>query len=328
MTNLDDIPFEDVLDGLFSDERVPIHLLYRLSDMRDEQLGQFEREWSGVSADRRAELARHLADIAEENYVVDFSPVFAHLLADDLVAVRLAALDGVWDSDSPALIDPIVDLMFSDADVDVQAAAARALAHYVLLAEWGQVDRRHVSPIVDALLEVYRNERSPFAVRRAALEAMAAANRPAISEIILEAYETGEEEMQVSAIFAMGVTADRRWLPVLFDELSSPSAALRAEAARASGAIGASDAVDRLEDTLDDEDPEVVAAAIQALGQIGGDTAAELLADLAEDNAYEDYFDLIDEALEAMDWMGGELELFDITDDNEENHFPDNGLAT
>ena len=107
------------------------------------------------------------------------------------------------------------------------------------------------------------------------------------------------------------------WLPTLEQELTSPSADFRAEAARACGMIGDSRAIDVIEELLNDEDPDVTVAAIYALGQIGGDRAFDILSDLAEDPDFEEFQDAVDEALEELEWTGGEMDLFSLPDDED-----------
>jgi HEAT repeat protein len=311
--------FPSVLSALFSADEVPVHLVYRLSDMSAANFELFQREWLEVSEERRAALVRHMADIAEENYLVDFTTIFAYLFDDPYATVRVAALDGVWDSTEPRLVRPIIGLLQGDRDVNVRAAAARALAHYVLLAEWGQIRPAVAAPAIDALLAEYDRPNAPLEVRRAALEAVAAANHPRIPDMILDAYDDGPEDLQLSALFAMGLTADRRWLPLLDDEMQSPSADFRAEAARAAGGLGSADSVDALEGLLTDEDPGVAMAAVYALGQIGGDRATELLTRLSEDPDYEELYDAIDEALEEMEWLEGDFDLLALDEDELED---------
>ena len=323
MTSQREQSFPTVLSALFGDDEVPVHLVYRLSDMSPANFELFQREWLEVSAERRAALVRHMADIAEENYLVEFTPVFAHLFDDPYPAVRIAALDGLWDTTEARLVRPIIGLMQGDRDTGVRAAAARALAHYVLLAEWGQVNPGIASPIVDALLAEYDRPNAPLEIKRAALEAVAASNHPRIPDLILNAYDDGPNDLQLSALFAMGLTADRRWLPVLDDEMQSPSADFRAEAARAAGGLGSADSLDALEGLLTDQDLEVAMAAVYALGQIGGERATELLTRLSEDPDYEELYDAIDEALEEMDWVEGGFDLLaldadDLEDDDDD----------
>ncbi|MBP8950442.1 MAG: HEAT repeat domain-containing protein [Candidatus Promineofilum sp.] len=319
MATYREMPFPAVLAALFGGDEVPVHLVFRLSDMPADDFAQFRRDWTEVSEERRAALVRHMADIAEENYLVDFTPVFAYLFDDSYPAVRRAALDGVWDSTDTQLIPPIMAMLRGDADVGVRAAAARALAHYVLLAEWGQIKPGAASPVVDALLAEYDRPAAPLEVKRAALEAVASSNHPRIADIILNAYDDGSNDLQLSALFAMGLTADRRWLPILDDEMQSPSADFRAEAARAAGSLGSADSIDALEGLLSDEEIEVTTAAIYALGQIGGDRATELLTRLSEDPDYEGLYDIIDEAIEEMDWIEGGFDLLAVDEDDLED---------
>lgn len=320
-------PFPDVLDALFTDEQVDIALLYRLSDVSESELAQFAQQWPTVDPERRRVIVRHLADISEENFVVDFTEVFAHGLRDSHAPVQVAALDGIWDSDNTALIPAIIDLLPPPQPVEVQTAAARALAHYVLMAEWGELPQRIQPPIVEALLTVYDAPATAVSVRRAALEALGAAAHPRVPHLITTAYDSGEHGMQVSALFAMGSSADPRWLSTVMAEMESPYPEMRAEAARAAGAIGRSDPIDLLDELVIDDADEVRTAAIVALGQIGGDRAYEILARLLEDDRYEPYFDLIEESLEESMWLSGEMSLLsmDGEDDEDDDEF---GIST
>jgi len=304
MTSQREQSFPSVLSALFGGDEVPVHLVYRLSDMSAADFEQFQREWLEVSEERRAALVRHMADIAEDNYLVDFTPVFTYLFEDPYPAVRIAALDGLWDTTESRLVRPIIGLLQGDRDTGVRAAAARALAHYVLLAEWGQIRHGVAAPVVDALLAEYDRPKAPLEIKRATLEALAASNHPRVPDLILAAYDDGPDDLQLSALFAMGLSADRRWLPILDDEMSSPSADFRAEAARAAGGLGSADSLDALEGLLTDEDVEVAMAAVYALGQIGGD---------------EELYDAIDEALEEMEWLEGGFDLLAVDEDDPED---------
>lgn len=308
------LPFPSALNAIFTDEHIPVHLLYRLSDLTPQQLKQFTSDWPDVDTERRQAIVRHMADIAEENYLVDFSPIFAYLLDDMDPTVRLAALDGVWDSTDSRLIEPLTDLMCHDPNMDVRAAAARALAHYVMMAEWGEISEHYSAPIVESLLAEHQRADRSSDLKRATLEAMAAGSDPRIATCINDAYESNLTDLQLSALFAMGNSADERWLPILLDEMGSPIAEIRSEAARASGAIGSSDSVERLTELLVDDDLDVCLSAVIALGQIGGEQAYESLSQLLENDEYEDLHDAIEQVLEEMDWTGGEFDLMRFSD--------------
>lgn len=310
------IPFADLLQHLFEDETLKIPLLYQLSDIDVTDLATLQARWPQVPEDRRREIARHLADLTEENFTIDYAPLFTFLLADPLAAVRVAALDGLWDATDVSLIAPILHLVEEDGETAVRVAAAATLAHYVLLCEWGQLPPFVTGRIVPRLLAEYDKVETATAVKRAALEAIAAANHPRVPSLIEEAYEDRDHEMQLSAVFAMGNSADLRWLPIVLQELESPEAEMRAEAARAAGQLGSSDAVPELAELTLDEDVDVALAAVVALGQIGGEEPTRILSELLDDPDAEPLYEAIEEALEEMSWFSGNFDLLDFDADD------------
>lgn len=308
-------PFTDVLTALFTDKDVPISLIYRLSDLSDEESAELNSRWDTVADERRRVIARHMADIAEENFVVDFSRVFGHFLRDAYAPVRAAALEGLWDSTDLQLIEPIISLMQSDPEHEVRSAAAGALAHYVLMSEWGELPE-HISPrVAQALLAVYADPHADARVKRAALESVSGGSLPQIKRIIGEAYESGDLEMQLSAMFAMGRSADAHWVPILIDEMENPWSAARAEAARAAGMIGSDEASSALGELVYDADEDVALTAIEALGRIGGDEATRILMALVEDPDMEELADAVEDALQETAWIQHDLELLDMMPD-------------
>lgn len=318
------VPFADVLEAVFANETVPIHMLHRFSDMGEDETSQFQERWADVDDERRQVVVRHLADLMEQNFVVDFSSVFMHCFDDKNEYVREAALDGVWDATDIKLISPIIHLMQTDESMAVRAAAARALAHYVLLAEWGQLPKRISPRIIEALLAEYDKVETAVPIKRATLEALGAANHPRVVQLIEEAYEDSDMSMQLSAVFAMGSSADKRWTAIVMAEMENPNPDMRAEAARAAGIIGGSDAVHRLSELAVDEDLAVQTAAIHSLGQIGGETAQTTLTELLADEEFEEIHDILEEALEEMALLNGELDIFDYMendpDDTEDSY--------
>lgn len=310
-----------VLNDLFHAEPLPIPQLYRLSDMQDEEWAAFESGWTAVSDERRQIIVRHLADISEDNFVVDFAPIFIRSLTDPAVAVRVAALDGLWDSTDLKLIPTITRLMQQDPNEQVRAAAAGSLGHYVLLAEWGQLPPRILPGLVDTLLAEYDKEETAVSVRRVLLESLGAADHPRINKIIEEAYEDGDPGMQMSAVFAMGNSADRRWSVTVLGEMQSPYEEMRTEAARAAGTIGNSDFVPQLAELAYDEDVAVRLAAITALGQIGGDEVQRILSAMVDDPEIEEDDELIEaveDALEEAAMMAGDFNFVDFPYDGED----------
>ncbi|GAB4277550.1 MAG: hypothetical protein Kow0080_28620 [Candidatus Promineifilaceae bacterium] len=309
-------PFPEILQSILKDETLSVSSLFSLTDMNSESLALFEQRWPEADDLRRQEIARHLADITEENFVVEFTPVFRHLLQDPLPAVRLAALDGLWDCTNIQMVRPIIELMQTDSDTGVRAAAASTLAHYVLMAEWGQLPKRILPRIEEALLAEIDRPNPDTAVFRAALEALGSSSHERVPAIIEQAYHHDLDDIRLSAIFAMGASADRRWVPIIIQELTSPSMSFRAEAARAAGSIGSSDFLTYLQKIIAEDDDDVALVAVEAVGLIGGDLAKEILQGVLNDADAEMLHEAADEAIEEMGWLdsGLDLSLLDFSD--------------
>jgi HEAT repeat protein len=120
--------------------------------------------------------------------------------------------------------------------------------------------------------------------------------------------------MQVSAIFAMGRSADKIWGPQVCAELRSLAPEIRFEAARAAGELELAEAVTDLVELTQDIDPQVGEAAIWSLSQVGGDQARQALVELLEaEDADEDF---IQEALDNLDFTD-EVQSFLLLDVDE-----------
>lgn len=314
------VSIADFMRSLREDEDLVLASLYRMSDLTPEELSHFYEHWPKVGDERRRIVVRHLADISEENFQVDFGEVFAHCLGDSLPAVRLAALDGLWDSERISLLEPIMALMLSDPDEEVRTLAAATIGHYVLLAEWDVIPQNSVSAAVDTLLAILDESETPKALRRAALESVSASSHDRVHGLVSEAYDSGDHELQISAVYAMGRTVDKRWLPIVIDEMMSSSSEMRLEAARAAGHIGSTDAVADLVELISDEDLEVQLAAISAMGQIGGSLAIRVLDEMDGDPDFDHVQFAIEEALEEAIWLDNvDLALFDWDNDGEDD---------
>ena len=296
---------------------ISIPKLYALSDLPPDLMDEFVAGWPNLAEVRREKIARHLADIMEENFAVDFSPLFAYFLQDIAPEVRRAALDGLWDSTDVTLIPTVLKLMQQDSQESVRVAATSNLGHFVLMDQWGEIPPKAAEPIVAALLaELDKPDVSP-AMYRAALESVASSGHGRVPTLIETAYTSRHEQMRLSAVYAMGQSADRRWLNTVLLELDHEDADMRIEAARAAGALSASDAIEKLVELIaEDDDLEVQITAVQALGKIGSQQASEILQALADEESEdmpEELLEAIDEALEEMMWLGDNLD-FDLLD--------------
>ena len=119
-------------------------------------------------------------------------------------------------------------------------------------------------------------------VRGRAIESIGAYDSAWVRQAIQNAYESGEHSLKVSAVHAMGRSAESRWLPLLVRELSNEDAEIRFEAAVAIGQVAEESAIPHLVPLLTDEDEEVRSAAVSALGEIGGERAKSALMEMLD----------------------------------------------
>ena len=276
--------FEEYLEALADSSRqLKIAELQRLSDPSPEQAEQFAARWRDIEVRRRRRVLQELIDLCEDTVELNFDAVFRHALKDDDGETRLAAVRGLWEYQSPDLIDDLTTLAETDDSASVRAEAALALGRFVLLFETGRLRERHFARLSAALRRVIENATEIEEVRARAIESIGPHDADWVRQAVTQAYESGSHRLKVSAVHAMGRSAGSRWLPLLKRELTSDEAELRYEAAVASGSLADEAAVPSLVPLAADPDDEVRAAAIAALGDIGGEAARRALDDLIDE---------------------------------------------
>jgi HEAT repeat protein len=259
--------------------------LTHLDGLTPEQASALRGAWAEVETERRRQVVRWLADLAEDNVELNFDAALFVALEDPDATVRQAAIKGLWEYEGRDLIALMLRLLEKDEEPEVRAEAALALGRYVLASEFGGLGERHARRVEDGLRRAVEDDLEEDEVRARALEAIAAAPRQWVEDAIEQAYESETLRMRVSAVHAMGRSCEGRWLPVLLEELSNEEAEMRYEAATALGSLADRRTATALAPLLHDEDEEVREAAIWALGQIGGSEAKELLRSLAGDGS-------------------------------------------
>lgn len=261
------------------DERTALssQVLYALSGPSTEETLMFRRRWPALALARRRKIISALAESAEANFELDFHALFRVALEDEDEQVRTVSIEGLWEDEGITLITPLVRMLRHDAAAAARAAAASSLGRFVLIAELEELDERHASLIRGALTEAFGDRAEPVEVRRRAVESIAYWDEPCVHDIIGAAYQEADELMRISAVFAMGRSADTVWAKTVQGELQSRNPAMRYEAARACGELEVKAAVPALVRLVSDPDREVQMAAIGALGQIGGQRARQAL---------------------------------------------------
>ena len=295
---------------------LPSSKLYLLSDLAGPRLADFKAAFDAYPLHQQRRLVRALVQLAEESFQVNFDAIFRQCLGSHDGEIRAAAIDGLWENQDLALTGPFVSMLRSDPSALVRAAAATALGRFVLAGELEQLDPPIQARLTAELLTAIHLKGEGLEVRRRALESVAYACTPEVLEALETAYYHEDEQMQLSAIVGMGRSCDRRWTKIVIEELESNSAAMRFEAALASGNLALREAVPTLTTLLDDADPQVRDAVIWALGQVGGDQAKQALLAALED-ADEDTAAALEDALAEQALSDGDLDfpLYDLGDD-------------
>ncbi len=282
-------------------ERVATAKLAQLSGMEPSEAASFLLVWNQMRGDRREQLLFSLIELAEDNVELNFDSVFLLGLSDSETGVRRAAIQGLWEYEGRDLIDRLIALVDSDPDDAVRADAALGLGRFVVAAEFDGLPARQADRIDETLRRIFNDPTEPAEVRGRALESLGSRSEEWVGDLIDEAISSGDRRLELSAIHAMGRSADAIWLPSVLTQLENDDAEMRFEAAVAAGAISDLEAVPQLLPLLDDEDAEVRIAAIGALGEIGGDEAKDALRELSA-NADDESREIIAEALAEIEF--------------------------
>lgn len=310
-------PLQKVLEALCAAGEWPDQAsLYYLSNLDTEEAERVREIWPSLPADVRLKLTSQLMKMAEADFTLNFGAVFRIAMEDERPEVREVAIEGLWEDEDVRLVPQLATRLQQDDSATVRAAAAKSLGRFVLLGELQKIRPKPSRAAYEALVEAYRASDEELEVQRRALESLAYVCSETVIVSIREAYTSAQEKLRVSAVFAMGRSADSRWEQEVKQELFSINPEMRYEAARACGELQISEAVSMLEELTEDIDTQVQEAAIWALGQIGGEKAREILEHYccASDEAIRS---AAEAALEEFEFLHGDLEdLF--TDATEE----------
>jgi HEAT repeat protein len=274
---------KQIIDDLAQKEKPLLRAdLADLSNLSTEELAYLGQIWATIEVDRRSKIVDRLVELTEENFELNFDSIFKVGLKDADPEVRTKSIEGLWENEETSLISPLIKMLNEDQSEEVQAASAKALSKYAMLAELKRLGPYSSGRVSQALLAILADKAKPAEVWRRALEAAAPLSLPEVKKAIAEAYQSNEPKIKNSAIFAMGKNYDATWLPTIIKELSSLRADTRYEAAGACGEICDEEAVPHLFKLTADADVDVQRAAISALGSIGGNKAKQILLKLSK----------------------------------------------
>ena len=305
-----ELPFPDALAAL-SQKGVPGNAALRaLSDLDGEKLTAWRDAWNALPANRRVALTEHLRDLADEDIEVEFRPLFRHGLNDADERVRLASIEGLVEDELPSLIDPLIGLLRDDPSETVRAAAAESLGRFVQAGELQKINQTRRDQVYAALMRALLLTASmpESLVHRRALESLAFVNNEEMDLQIRDAFNADNDLLHLSAIVAMGHSHNRAYRDMLRPELRSLSPAVRRVAATAIGALEVEESVPELALLLEDPSLDVRFAALDALAEIGGKDARDLV-EAASQSDEEEFAEHAVLALEELDFFHGDIDF-------------------
>ncbi len=319
------LSLEEVLYNLVREaEEVAINELAVFSDLAPADVEQVRRVWPQAPLLRRVAVVSSVGDLFGSYLGLNFG-AFLRLALDDADADvrRFAVLGLAQEGAAVDLLGRYVQLLQSDEDVEVRAAAATALGAYILDGELEELDSAMAMRAEQVLVGVLTDSREASSVQCRALESIAYSGELGIRQLIEEAYYSPQEEKRLSALVAMGRSADVRWRRLARAELTNPDAAMRAQAAIACGELETRSALSGLLRLLGDRQQLVRLAAMYALGHIGGPEARRALQAVVESSNNESETLAAEQALEEMDFYAGgaaaAAPLFDEADADDDS---------
>jgi len=304
------VEFQEELAEILDEGRpLSFRRLERLSNLSREEMSSFRKAWAAASSERRQQVIRALLQLTEENIDLNFRDVLLSCTTDGEEQMRAAAIEGLWDDESCALLERLLVIATEDPSPQVRSQALLTLSRFTYLIEITDRWEEYRDRVHEVLLGVWNEAATPLEVRRRAVEALGyLSEAPGVEEAIAQAYSAPEREMRASAIHAMGHHMAERWQPAIERELASSDPEMRFEAAQAGGEMANPLLVPHLAPLLEDEDHEVARVAIWALGETGGVEARRLLEQcLASEE--EDIREAAEDALFALGFFEDPLRL-------------------
>lgn len=298
---------------------LPVQRFVELSDLDKDQQRQFASVWPSITSERKMQILRVMGHQALDRFELSFEAINRIAIQDPDSQIRSIAIENLWESEDPSLVPILLESLVVEGDDRIRAAAAAALGKFVWLGEIEEITPELLQQIELGLLAACRDDDS-HEVRRRSLESIGYSSHDEVPDRIEESYRSMNEQMQQSAILAMGRSANERWAGYVLAELTNPNPLIRMEAARAAGELEVREATGPLIDLLQDVNDAIRLAAIWALAELGGEEAVNALIDLAENSDDNALQDVIQEAIDHMTFIEGSRNLF-LFDFDEDNNF-------
>ncbi len=255
--------------------------LTALSHLDAAAVSSLERNWRALNSFKQTHLLGELQAAEANDARLDFNAMYGLALHDAEPIVRRTAIEAIVEDVGAVLLGDLLRLAANDPDSSVRAAASKALAPFALGAELGELAPDQTVALTQTLQAILQRADEALAVRQEALAALGYIGDTRVDEEIRRALKS--PELRLSAIRAIGRTADASWRGVLAKLSADADPRVREEVARACGEMADQRFVTMATDLVEDPSLDVRTAAIAALGQIGGEEARDALIYALED---------------------------------------------
>lgn len=295
---------QSVIDALLDVDHIfPARYLPFFSDISEQGFNAVREVWPRVAVERRISLLSDLELAMESDSLLSFDTLAKFALNDDEPNVRSQAISLLWESDDPAYLDILVEILDSDPSTLVQVSAAAGLGRFVLMGELDEIPPRLHKLAISSLRESQTGELSKD-VQQEILKSLAYTGSTEVNRQIEQAHADPYPTWKLAAVIAMGRTADERWESKILKEMDSNITAIQNEAVKAAGEIELETARIPLLDMLESgiSDFELRLHVIWALARIGGEDVKESIQALLDEADDEEEIDVIEMALEHLEF--------------------------
>jgi hypothetical protein len=316
----DDISIQSIIDALLNvDETFPPKYLYRLSDLRAEEVNSIRKVWADIPEWRRRALIEDTESMFERDYLLSYESLLRIGIQDQEPQIRFICLRSLSGYEVPDLVSDFIEIMNSDPDPEVREIATSMLGKYVYMGETESISHHKLERITESLLTVF-NSGEQQTIRRKALEALGYSSNDNIPQLIKNAYRSTDPEWKASAINAMGKSYIKQFARIIIKELDSLHENIRLEAIRAAGELEISEAAPKLIDNLEDSNMDIRLTSVWSLSQIGGSGVKRSIEALLDEDVTDKEAKIINDALEYLEFNDSfDLDDFDDYDDYDDD---------
>jgi len=299
--------FTSVINALLDNINLfPERYLSFFSDIVPAELKEIEKIWPKILLERKISLLEDLTSLMITDTRLSCEEFAKFALNDDFPEVRVNAIELLWESENPRLINLLVNLLKNDESELVQIASAAALGHFVLLGELEEIPASAFERTIKALIGKLNSSPSKE-LHQELLMSLSYSSIPEVTSMIETAFKDPDQTWQLTAVISMGRSADDRWKKTILKLIDSENPLIRNEAVKAAGELEIASAQTLLLNMLEDQtdEPELRLNIIWALSKIGGTAVKSALKQLLEDPSDEEEAEAIELALEALDFESG-----------------------